>query len=72
MFGLVKKLFIGLSNSIVNASNNTKCISLSNQKCMAEPTLINFDTKEYSQEFHYYPFAVTFKSKRFQHDYRNK
>ena len=35
-----------------------KCVSLSNQKCMIQPTLINLHPNEYSQEFHYYPFAV--------------
>ena len=33
-------------------------MSLSNQKCMTQPTLINLYPNEYSQEFHYYPFAV--------------
>ena len=33
MFGIIKKMFIVLLNSIVNASNHTKCIFLSNQKC---------------------------------------
>ena len=32
MFGLIKKIFIGLLIGIVNASNHTKYISLSNQK----------------------------------------
>ena len=31
---------------------------LSNQKCMIQPTFINLHPNEYSQEFHYYPFAV--------------
>ena len=44
--------------SIVNASNHAKCVLLSNQKCMTQPTLINLHPKEYSQEFHYYIFAV--------------
>ena len=58
MFGLNKKIFIGLLTSIVNSSNHRKCISLSNQKCMIQPTLINLHPNEYSQEFHCYPFAV--------------
>ena len=58
MFGLIKKIFIGLLSSIVDASNQTKFISLSNQKCKIQPTLINLHPNEYSQEFHYYPFAV--------------
>ena len=38
--------------SILNASNHTKCISLSNEKFMTQPTLINLHPNEYSQEFH--------------------
>ena len=51
MFGLIKKIFIGLLTGLVNGSNHTKCISLSNQKCMTQTTLINLDPNEYSQEF---------------------
>ena len=58
MFGLTKKIFIGLLTGEVNGPNHTKCVSLSNQKCMTQPTLINLHLKEYSQEFLYYPFAV--------------
>ena len=43
---------------LVKGSNYTKCVSLSNQEYMAQPTLINFHPNEYSQEFHYYPLAV--------------
>ena len=57
MFGLIKKMFNGLMK-MLNASNYTKCVSLSNQKCMIQPNLINLHPNEYSQEFHYYPFAV--------------
>ena len=42
----------------MNGSNYTNCISLSNQKCMIQPTLINLCPNEYSQEFHYYHIAV--------------
>ena len=58
MFGLIKKIFIGLLTDLVNGFNHTKCVSLSNQKCMIQPTLINLHPNEYSQEFHYCPFAV--------------
>ena len=58
MFRLIKKIFIGLSTSIVNGSNHTKYMSLSNKKCMTEPTIINLHPNEYSQKFHYYSFAV--------------
>ena len=37
MFGLIKKMFI-VSSSILNASNHTKCVLLSNQKLY--PTLL--------------------------------
>ena len=33
MLGIIKKMFIVLLASIVNASNHKKCVSLSNQKC---------------------------------------
>ena len=51
-------MFILLLSSIVNTSNHTKCVSLSNQKYKIQPTFINLHPKEYIQEFHYYPFAV--------------
>ena len=53
MFGLIKKFFVILLISIVSASNHTKCVSLSNQKCMTQPTLINFYPNEYSQKLLY-------------------
>ena len=56
MFGLI--IFMGLLISIVNASNPTKCVLLRNQKCMIQPTFINLHPNEYSQESHYYQFAV--------------
>ena len=49
---------MGLLISIVNAYNHTKCVSLSSQKCMTQPILINLHRNEYSPNFHYYPFAV--------------
>ena len=33
--------FTGYLASIVNVSDNTKCISLNNQQFMTQPTLIN-------------------------------
>ena len=47
-----------LLGSIVDASNHTKCMSLSNQKCEIQPTLINLHPNESSQELLHYPFAV--------------
>ena len=43
---------------MVNVSGHKKCILLSNKKCEVQPTLINLDPNEYSQELHYYPFAA--------------
>ena len=58
MFGLITKIFIGLLTGLVNGSNHTNCVSLSNQKCMTQRTLINLDPNEYTQEFHCYSAAV--------------
>ena len=58
MLELIKKLFIGLLIIVANASTHTKCVSLSNQQCMIQPTLSNLHPNEYSQEFHCYPFSV--------------
>ena len=58
MFGIIKKMFIVLLTSTVNASNHTKCVFLSYQKCKIQPTLVNPNPNEYSQELHYYPFTV--------------
>ena len=44
-------MFIVLLSSVINASNHTKRISLSNQKCKIQPTLINLYPDEYSQNF---------------------
>ena len=51
-------MFIGLLTIIFNASNYTKCVSLSNQKYTTQPTLINLHPNEYTQGLHCYPFAV--------------
>ena len=58
MSGLIKKIFIVLLSNIDNGSNHIKCMSLKNQKCEIQPTLINQHPIEYSQELHYYQFAV--------------
>ena len=51
-------MFIRLLTGLLNASNHTKCISLSNQKCEIHHTFINLHLDEYRQEFHYYAFTV--------------
>ena len=48
MFGLIKKIFIGLLTGLVNRSNHSKCASLSYQKCMIQDTLINLHPNEYN------------------------
>ena len=53
-------MFIVSLTSIVSASNHTKCVSLSNQKCEIQPCLTNLHG-EYNQELHYYPFASKLK-----------
>ena len=58
LFGLFKKIFIGLSTGLVNGSNHTKWVLQSNQKCEIQPTLINLHPNKYVQEFHCYPFSV--------------
>ena len=58
MFEIVKKMFIALLTSMVNSSNHTKCVSLSNKKCEIRPTFTKLHCNKCSQKFHYYPFAV--------------
>ena len=57
MVGLIKRS-IQLLTGIVTASDHTKCMLLSNQKCTTQPTLTNLHRNEYSQQFHYYLFTV--------------
>ena len=56
MFQLIKKTFIGLSISIVDASNHTKCVLFSNLKCTIP--LIHLHPDEYNQEIRYYRFGI--------------
>ena len=58
MFGLIKKIFIGLLTGLVNRSNHKKCVLSNNQKYMTQPSLINLHPNEYNQELHCYPFLV--------------
>ena len=58
MSEIVKKLIIVVLFGIVNDSNHAKYIFLNNPKYGTRATLINLHPNEYSQEFHYYPFAV--------------
>ena len=47
MLEIIKNLFIVLLTNIVNASNHTKCVSLSIQRCKIEPTDINLHPNGY-------------------------
>ena len=64
MFGLIKQVFIGLVcfgrflASIVNTPGHTKCITLNNQPCITQSTLIILHSNEYIEGLRYYPFAV--------------
>ena len=58
MFSFIKKMFIGLLTSVVNASNYIKCSCLTNQKSTTQPALINLHSNEVPQRLHYYPFAI--------------
>ena len=55
---LSKKIFIRLFTGLVNASNYTKCVSFTNQKCTTYPTLINLHPNECTQELHYSAFKL--------------
>ena len=56
-------MFILLLTSIVpNILCHTKCVSLNNQKCEVQPTLLNLHPNEYSQKLHYYLFTVKLES----------
>ena len=46
MFGLFKKMFMGLLISVVNSSNHTKCVLLSHQKCEIQSTFVNLHPNE--------------------------
>ena len=48
MFEIIKKMFVMLLTSIVSDSSHTKYISLNNQKCMPQPTLISLHPNKYS------------------------
>ena len=52
-------MFVKLLTGLVTGSNHTKCVSLSNQKYMNQPTLIKFHPNEYSHALHHYQFVVS-------------
>ena len=51
-------MFIGLLTSIVNASNHTKFVSISNQKGVTQPALIISHFTKYAKILRYYPSVV--------------
>ena len=51
-------MFNVLLTSLVNASNNTKFVSLVIKNVRFNLPLINLHPNEYSLKFHYYLFAV--------------
>ena len=55
---LIKKMSIGLLIRIVSVSNHTRYLSLSNQKCKTQPSVINLHLNEFSQKLRYYSFAI--------------
>ena len=57
MFGFIKKRYTRLTIT-ANDSNHTKHVSLNNQQCMKQPTLINLYPNEYTQGLLCYPFAI--------------
>ena len=60
MFRLIKQVSTGFLASTVNAFNHRKCISLNNQQCMTQPTLVNLHPNECGQELHYNPLLQYF------------
>ena len=46
MFGLIKKIIIGLLTGLLNGSNHTKCVSLYNEKWDIQLTFLNLHPNE--------------------------
>ena len=49
MLRIIQEKCLVLLTNIVIATNHTKCVSLSNQKCSIHPTLIKLNPNEYNQ-----------------------
>ena len=49
MFLFIKRINIRLLTGLVNTSNHTKCVSLTNQKCTTQPAIINLHPNEQSR-----------------------
>ena len=52
MFGFIKKMFIELLASIINAANFPKCLSLNYQQCMIKLFITDLHSKEHNQGLH--------------------
>ena len=55
---MIKKKVIRLLTCLVNESNHTKYVFLTNQKCTVQRTIIVLHSNKYTQWLHYYTFAV--------------
>ena len=51
-------MFLILLTNIVSTSDHTKCILLSNHKCVTQHSVINLNSIAYSQKLRYYQFSV--------------
>ena len=58
MFVVILKIFVVLLSNIVNGSNHTKCVSLNNEKCMIQPTLVNLHPNKTVKNFATIPFKL--------------
>ena len=47
MFGLIKKILIGLLTGLFNGTNHAKCTSLSNQECIKIGYIIIINIQSY-------------------------
>ena len=46
-------MFIISLTSLLNVSNHTKCVSLSNRKSTTQPIIINLHPNEYTEGLHF-------------------
>ena len=57
MFGFFKKIYLSDYYLALLGLLATRNVSLSNQKCVTEPTIINLHPNVYTQGLCYYPFV---------------
>ena len=64
MFSLITQVFISLLyfnkslSSIDNPPDQVKCISLNNQQCMVQLTLVNLHPNKYNEGLRYFLFDI--------------